>query len=108
MPVLSNIIRDARAQASSAGGCPVHHSGPSLFIIFDQHRPTRNDTAAALDFEVCHFALTVRFLPKQPQTSSADLTVSALALFVFWILTDDSDTSLSLDYFTLLADRFYR
>ena len=33
---------------------------------------------------------------------------SALALFMFWILTNDSDASFSLDNLALLAHRFHR
>lgn len=33
---------------------------------------------------------------------------STLTLFVFWILTNDSDTAFSLDDLAFLADRFYR
>ena len=33
---------------------------------------------------------------------------STLSLFVLWILTDNSDTSFSLDDFALVTDRFYR
>ena len=32
----------------------------------------------------------------------------ALALFVLWILTNDSDATFSFDNFAFLADRFYR
>ena len=32
----------------------------------------------------------------------------ALTLFVFWILTDNSDRSFSFDDLAFLADRFYR
>ena len=33
---------------------------------------------------------------------------STLALFMLWILTNDTDTAFSLDDLALFADRFYR
>ena len=43
-----------------------------------------------------------------PAAAYHTIQASTLTLFVFWILTDNSDRTFSLNDLAFLADRFYR
>ena len=79
-------------RASTRRRCPgCNLPGVSLYNI--NSRTTRVLAAAAL--KIC----TITIKPNDGL---------ALALFVLWILTNDSDATFSFDNFAFLADRFYR
>ena len=45
---------------------------------------------------------------KRPSDENYPISVLALSLFVFWVFTDNSDATLSLNDFALFTNWFYR